>query len=205
MVRQRATFPPRPPCTTLRCRTPPCPNTRRVCHDSEPPDFYDTRLDSVRPRTVGYSPGHVRALSPTPCLTWGGRESARASMEWAEGTGGSLGAVKACLGGTSRGGDGTIRPNRSCRVRSCAVQLWVARLDLFLSLSPCSVLIRSFSSLSFIYPGTFLLGGTGFLESPTEVGVSWRVPRLIRRRCILFTGVVWSRRRSCSMPPASTS
>ncbi|CAM9647811.1 unnamed protein product, partial [Laminaria digitata] len=71
---------------------------RKVCHDTEPPDVYDTSLDSVRPRTVGYSPGHVRALSPTPPLTWGGRESSRASLEWREGTGGPLGAVKACLG-----------------------------------------------------------------------------------------------------------
>ncbi|CAN0165376.1 unnamed protein product, partial [Hapterophycus canaliculatus] len=91
---------------------------RRVSHETESPDFYDTKLDSVRPRTVGYSPGHIRALSPTPRLTWGGRESARVSMEWGEGTGGSLGAVEACLGGTSRGGGGsTIRSTRSCPVR----------------------------------------------------------------------------------------
>lgn len=100
------------------CHTP-LAHARRVSHDAEPPDFYDTRLDSVRPRTVGYSPGHVRALSPTPCLTWGGRESSRASLEWGEGTGGSLGAVEACLGGTRRGGGSTTgRPNGSCRVRT---------------------------------------------------------------------------------------
>lgn len=79
--------------------------TRKVCHDTEPPDVYDTSLDSVRPRTVGYSPGHVRALSPTPPLTWGGRASARASLEWGAGTGGSLGAVKACLSGAKGGGN----------------------------------------------------------------------------------------------------
>ncbi|CAM9766011.1 unnamed protein product, partial [Ectocarpus fasciculatus] len=90
----------------------------RVSPEIDPPDFYDTQLDSVRPRTVGYSPGHVRALSPTPCLTWGGRESSRVSMEWGEGTGGSLGTVKACLRGTSRCGGSTTRPSRSCPLPS---------------------------------------------------------------------------------------
>ncbi|CAM9504304.1 unnamed protein product [Pylaiella littoralis] len=87
---------------------------RRISHETEPPDFYDTRLDSVRPRTLGYSSGHVRALSPTPCLTWGGRESSRQNMNWGEGTGGSLGTVEACLEGTIRGGgSATARLSRS--------------------------------------------------------------------------------------------
>lgn len=109
---------PNPPPPVLNSSPTHTPyTTRRVSPENDPPDFYDTRLDSVRPRTVGYSPGHVRALSPTPCLTWGGRESSRISMEWGEGTGGSLGTVKACLRGTSRCGGSTTRPSRSCPVR----------------------------------------------------------------------------------------
>ncbi|CAM9323994.1 unnamed protein product, partial [Discosporangium mesarthrocarpum] len=73
---------------------------RRVEHESNVPDWYDTSLDGIRPRTVGYSPGHVRSLSPTPPLTWGGRASSKGSLEWVEGRG-ALGAVKGCLGSVS--------------------------------------------------------------------------------------------------------
>ncbi|CAN0236825.1 unnamed protein product [Ascophyllum nodosum] len=79
---------------------------RRVCHDTEPPGFYDTCPDVIRRRTVvGFSPAHIRGMSPTPCLTRGGKESVKTSLDWGDGCGDCLGGGEGCCGGgISRGG-----------------------------------------------------------------------------------------------------
>merc|ERR1719198_933738 len=38
----------------------------RMTADGDGPEFYDCEYSSVRPRTVGYSPGHNRSMAVTP-------------------------------------------------------------------------------------------------------------------------------------------
>ncbi|CAM9724930.1 unnamed protein product, partial [Chrysoparadoxa australica] len=49
------------------------------CNDPEPYNTEDGEA-AVRPRTVGYSNGHMRSMSPTPDITWGGRQDSHASV-----------------------------------------------------------------------------------------------------------------------------
>lgn len=84
---------------------PCCAATSRpMSHSAVSPALCDSRLDAIRPRTVGYPSGHTRSLSPTPRLTWGGRASSRARIQWEGGDDVLLSVIEASLAGAEQAG-----------------------------------------------------------------------------------------------------
>lgn len=109
-------------------------------------------------------------------------------MEWAEGTGGSFGAVKACLGGTSRGGgSSTDRPNRSFRVRFDAHDISGGfMVHTCMPVSKASVALHGEHCLSVITRPLIPEGADA--SGIDRIRMLWCVPHGLRRRRVQSRG-----------------